>query len=164
MEARAHEQNMIAIGAAAVTMIRVLIPIAGKIGRAVWHWLDSRIGALTKDEQAPEVDVPELTEDDQQRQQPQQPQQPQQEVVTPSNAKVKQDSSGKITIYSKSPEVNGDLLPTFEATTQFTTTTVQYGPPRTTYKFGPPIAKDYDQRFQQDIHTVTRNSIQDGKR
>ena len=79
---------MIAIGAIAVTTMRVLIPVAGMVGRYVWHWLDKATGALTKDGGAPEVIVPEPTAEAEQQQQRQQPQQ-QQVLEIPNNRKVK---------------------------------------------------------------------------
>lgn len=150
MEALQQEQNMIGTGAAAVTVLRFLLPVFRDTGRWVlaWHTQDKNTGAPVEVDGEPDVEMPqEMAATLQPPQQPQQQHQQQEQpvLVTPSNSKVKADSSGKITINSKSLDVNAALLPKFDVTT----TTTQYGPPR-------PLPASLDRKPQW--HNTINNS------
>ena len=135
MEAAAAHRNFVATTAVAATIIRVLVPIAGRAGRAAWHWWNQSNGEVRKDENAPEVGFPEeLTQaaDQQQRQQQQQQQSPL-SLTIPSGSGKKRTSP----LYSKEPNVKGSLLQDFDVVKKesaTTTTTCQFGPARVVTK------------------------------
>ena len=141
MEALQAEQNFTATAATAATLIRVLVPVAGRVGRAAWHWWNQSTGEVRKDEDAPEVVLPDAlaNANEQPQQQPEQPQQ-QPEQVTPlslgsPNRPGKRDRISPL--YSKEPALKGNLLPAFDQVKKSedtTTTTYQFGPARVVTK------------------------------
>ena len=130
MAANAQHENMVAIAATAVTIVRVLVPMAG---RFAWHWWNQGTGEVKEDAEAENVVIPEaLLQVLQQQQQPQQQQQ-QQSPATPSPPERKTRISP---LYSKELSIKGNLLQDFDAakkedvniTTTTTKTTCQFGP------------------------------------
>ena len=103
MEAAAQQQNMVAIAATAVTIVRVLVPMAG---RFVWHWWNKGTDEVTEDKDAESVVIPDALVELLAQKQQQLPQQQPQSPSTPSGPEKRTRISP---LYSNEP-LNGNLL------------------------------------------------------
>ena len=56
MKQQVAQQNLVATTVAAVTVVRIVVPM---VGRFVLHLWDKATGIITKDEKAQEVEIPE---------------------------------------------------------------------------------------------------------
>ena len=126
MAAKATADANGATAFAAYTAFRMLWPVGRRL---FWHVHDKAKGILVQDQDAgidlSEEEAEALRQQQQQQmrqqmqqQDQQQRQQPlvrqQEQLQTPINSKVKADESGKIIIYSKSPDPKQVLLPDFD--------------------------------------------------
>ena len=100
-----------AIAATAATVVRILVPMAGRFVAHLWNKIT---GVIEKDEDAPEIAVPSgIAETLQQQQQQQVQQQPRQQPQQSATLIIPQDPT-RITIYGQSPKATVNLMDKFE--------------------------------------------------
>ena len=164
MEALQAEQNLVATAAATATVVRVLVPMAGRFVCYLWN---KATGEVKKEDDAEELIMPtEIIEALEQQQQQQQESPQQQQAKTPETPSGSGKRNRISPIYSKEPNPKGNLLEDFNKSKK-EGTTITTG--ATTYQFGPKMktidADDYNNtlKIQQDIDTAKIRSVQYGK-